>query len=179
MTKTTSRAPRSGRRADEVRRPARATRRPEHANESFLPAIRPKYTVAGEDEGHRRTLKSADRKKGDPPTRAEGPVTGRTRSFRVDQRPSPDTDFEMLSLDQAAAIFWPNGPLTVASLRTAVRDGILDVAEIAGKVLTNRAALARMCVCRPRRSPGTTPEPAPEAPPSPSDRELLRAFKPE
>ncbi|MBI5131506.1 MAG: hypothetical protein HZA66_18875 [Rhodopseudomonas palustris] len=179
MTKTTTPAPRSDRRADRVRRPARATRRPEHANESFLAAIRPKDTVAVEDEGRRRTLQSADRKNGDLPTRAEQPVTSRTRRFRVDQRPSPDTDLEMLSLDQAAAIFWPNGPLTVASLRTAVRDGILDVAEIAGKVLTNRAALARMCVCRPRRSPATTPEPASEAPQRPSDRELLRAFKPE
>lgn len=76
---------------------------------------------------------------------------------------------------------WPDGFLSVASLRTAVRDGILEVAEIAGKVLTNKAALERMSICRPRRghvADVPTVEPT-AAPHRLSDREILRSFKPD
>jgi hypothetical protein len=50
-------------------------------------------------------------------------------------------------LPEAAALMWPNGPLTVSSLRTAVRDGQLQVVVVAGKILTNRAALRKMGTC--------------------------------
>jgi hypothetical protein len=51
---------------------------------------------------------------------------------------------------EAASLLWPDGPLTATSLRTAARDGLLDVAEVAGKLLTTKAALKRMSACRPR-----------------------------
>jgi ATP-dependent Zn protease len=53
---------------------------------------------------------------------------------RIDQRPHPDqwSDDELLSLPEAAALFWPDGPLTTASLHTAPRDGQLAVAKSAG-----------------------------------------------
>jgi hypothetical protein len=48
--------------------------------------------------------------------------------------PSQWSDTELMSLYEAAALFWPEGPLTVTSLRTAVRDGQLAIAEIAGNL---------------------------------------------
>src|SRR5690242_8592371 len=79
---------------------------------------------------------------------------------RIQRRPDPAewADDELLTLAEAAALFWPEGPLTTTSLRTAERDGILEVAEIAGKLLTTKVAIKRMAVCRPR---GTS---IPEAP---------------
>jgi hypothetical protein len=68
---------------------------------------------------------------------------------RVAKRPSPDewqVD-ELLTLPEAAALFWPDGPLTTTSLRTAVRDRQLEVAVIAGKFLTTKAAIRRMSTC--------------------------------
>ncbi|MBR1133291.1 hypothetical protein [Bradyrhizobium iriomotense] len=54
---------------------------------------------------------------------------------------SPD---EVLTLGEAAALFWPRGPIREASLRTARRDGQLAVARIAGKLLTTRRAVEDM-----------------------------------
>ena len=54
-----------------------------------------------------------------------------------------------MTLAEAVELFWPEGPLTLASLRTAVRDGRLPVAVIAGKHLTTKAAVRSMSVCRP------------------------------
>ena len=97
---------------------------------------------------------------------------------RVRERHHPDQwgDSEMLTLPEAAALFWPAGPLTATSLRTAVRDRRLDIAEIAGKILTNKAAILKMCVCEPRGSsgPATAAEPKPVSRRRPSDRELLQ-----
>jgi hypothetical protein len=93
---------------------------------------------------------------------------------RVRARPDPDQwgENELMTLAEAAALFWPGGLLTTTSLRTAVRDRRLDVAEIAGKILTNKQAIERMCVCGPR---GGTDQPPPgPAAKAPSDRELLR-----
>lgn len=74
-----------------------------------------------------------------------------------------------MSLPEAAALFFPAGPLTTTSLRTARATGKLDVVEIAGKHLTTKAAIARMSVCRsvaqvperdvvPVRAPATVAE---------------------
>jgi hypothetical protein len=53
---------------------------------------------------------------------------------RVENRPDPSEwpDDELMTLPEAAALFWPNRPLTTTSLRTAVRDRRLEIAEIAG-----------------------------------------------
>ncbi|WP_298885635.1 hypothetical protein [uncultured Bradyrhizobium sp.] len=68
---------------------------------------------------------------------------------RVCARPDPAqwSDDELLTLSEAAALFWPMGPLTCTSLRTAVRDGKLEVAEIAGKLLTSKTSIAKMSRC--------------------------------
>lgn len=76
-----------------------------------------------------------------------------TMPERVRRRPNPEdwADDELMTLAEASALFWPDGPLTKTSLRTAVRDQLLEVAEIAGKLLTNKQAIGRMSECRPRR----------------------------
>jgi hypothetical protein len=57
---------------------------------------------------------------------------------------------EILSLAEAACLYWPHGPLTTKSLRTAARDGSLAVTWIAGKVFTSPQAIAEMT--KPSRS---------------------------
>lgn len=85
------------------------------------------------------------------------------RPLRVERRPDPRewADDELITLPEAAALFWPEGPLTTTSLRTAVRDRMLEVAEIAGKILTTKAAIGRMSSCRLRGRPDS-----PDIPPS-------------
>jgi hypothetical protein len=77
---------------------------------------------------------------------------------RVALRPDPVqwSDAELMTLQEAAVLFWPLGPLTTTSLRTAVRDGKLEIAEIAGKLLTNKISIAKMSICSVR-------QPAPSA----------------
>lgn len=81
---------------------------------------------------------------------------------RVALRPDPAqwSADELMTLQEAASLFWPMGPLTTTSLRTAVRDHQLEVAEIAGKILTNKDSIQKMCRCSSRTKPGT-PDAAP------------------
>ncbi|WP_306222336.1 hypothetical protein [Bosea beijingensis] len=92
---------------------------------------------------------------------------------RVQARPDPsawDMD-ELMSLPEAAALFWPAGPLSTHSLRVAVRDGALPVTIVAGKILTTRRSVLSLSVCRPIPGKATpreaTAEPA--RPPSAFD----------
>lgn len=69
---------------------------------------------------------------------------------RIASRPNPEDwkEDELLTLPEAAALLWPEGPLTTHSLRVAVRDGVLAVAVVAGRHLTTRKAIAEMGTCR-------------------------------
>ena len=73
---------------------------------------------------------------------------------RVLARPNPEDwrEEELMTHPEAAALFWPDGPLTIHSLRVAVRDGALAVAVVAGRYLTNRKAITEMGVCQPLAS---------------------------
>ncbi len=73
----------------------------------------------------------------------------RRRGDRVAARPDPAQwrDDELMTLDEAARLYWPDGLLTVKSLRTEVSNGHLAVARIAGKLFTSPAAIKRMTVC--------------------------------
>lgn len=75
--------------------------------------------------------------------------------MRILARPNPDLwgEDELLTLPEAAALFWPQGPLTTRSLRTAVRDGQLGTVTVAGKMLTTKRQLARMAECQNRTPP--------------------------
>jgi hypothetical protein len=76
---------------------------------------------------------------------------------RVAQRPDPRawSDSELMNLAEAAALFFPDGVLTTASLRTAAKRGQLDIVEVARKHLTCKAAIARMSVCKPQKRHAT------------------------
>jgi hypothetical protein len=62
--------------------------------------------------------------------------------------PAQWADDELLTLVEAASLFWPAGPLTTTSLRNAIRRGQLAYVAIAGKFLTTKTAIAEMSVCR-------------------------------
>src|SRR5437764_515325 len=51
------------------------------------------------------------------------------------------------TLKEAIERFFPGGQLTVRSLRTEIRKGHLQVAEVAGKFLVTEAAIAQMLEC--------------------------------
>lgn len=61
---------------------------------------------------------------------------------RVLERPNPSdwADDELLTLPEAAELFWPRGPLKTASLRTAARDGQLAI-------VVTRARRSRKSFC--------------------------------
>lgn len=65
---------------------------------------------------------------------------------RIAARPRPDQwgGDELLTLAEAAALLWPDGPLTASSLRTAYRAGQLETTMIARKILTTKDSLRRM-----------------------------------
>ena len=79
-------------------------------------------------------------------------VGRRRRGDRVAARPAPPQwrDDELMTLDEAIRLYWPDGLLSVKSLRTEVKSGKLAVARIAGKLFTSPAAVKRMTVCVPR-----------------------------
>ena len=61
-------------------------------------------------------------------------MTRLTPLARVERRPSPTDwpDDEPMTLKEIIAVFYPDGPLTVASLRTAIAAGRLTPAIVAG-----------------------------------------------
>lgn len=73
---------------------------------------------------------------------------------RVAVRPDPAQwdDDELLTFVEAAALLWPDGPLTASSLRTAYRAGALEVTVIARKLLTTKRALAAMAAAARRHN---------------------------
>lgn len=92
------------------------------------------------------------------------PLDRTMKEDRIKERPDPGSwgMDELMTLAEAARLFWPKGPLTANSLRIAVRDGVLPATTIAGKLLTTRRAIAEMSVCR---AAGTKPA---EKPPTPA-----------
>jgi hypothetical protein len=70
----------------------------------------------------------------------------RDRLIRVRGRPRPElwNDDEPMTLAEAVAVFFPNGPLTLSSLRTAVCAGQLAVVRVAGKDLTTPKAVKQL-----------------------------------
>lgn len=81
-----------------------------------------------------------------PPYAGEAASPRRRMPPRVAARPRPEewTDDELLTLPEAAALFWPDGPITTNTLRTAGRDGTLAITKVAGKFFTTSMAIRRM-----------------------------------
>jgi hypothetical protein len=69
-----------------------------------------------------------------------------TKPRRIAARPDPSqwSDDELMTFQEAAALFWPQGPLTASSLRTAYRAGELEVVLIARKLLVTKRGLASL-----------------------------------
>ena len=99
-------------------------------------------------------------------------------SERVLERPHvADWDLdELLTLPEAAFLFWPKGPITTATLRTAVRKRELGVAVIASRFFTTRRAIEAMSIPSVRKvapkkvaavSPAVLEPPPSPAPPAP------------
>jgi len=65
---------------------------------------------------------------------------------RVAERPRVEDwkEDELLTLPEAVALFWPRGPLTVTSLRTAGHEGSLEITVVAGKHFVTPAAIRSM-----------------------------------
>jgi hypothetical protein len=78
-------------------------------------------------------------------TKDEGPVRPKLPT-RIAERPRPEDwdDDELLTLAEAASLFWPRGPLTASSLRTAYRNGELAVVQIARKLFTTKDSIREM-----------------------------------
>lgn len=49
-----------------------------------------------------------------------------------------------MTLAEAARLFWPGGPITVTTLRTAVRQGDLEVVVLARKLFVTPAGIRAM-----------------------------------
>ncbi len=71
---------------------------------------------------------------------------------RVERRPDPHqwSEDELLALHEAVYLLWPQGPVTVSSLRTAIAKGELVYAKVAGQIFTTRAALSALAACEKR-----------------------------
>lgn len=90
-----------------------------------------------------------DSRAGDRLPRAGTPAKRSARvPPRIADRPHVEewTDDELLTLPEAAALFWPAGPITTNTLRTATRDGTLAITRVAGKFFTTPMAIRRMGV---------------------------------
>ena len=76
----------------------------------------------------------------------------------VDPLPVPLTTVEPhYTLGQAAAKFFPHGPLTAASLRNEIKKGRLQATMPAGKLLVTETAIAEMlALCRVKNRPACT-----------------------
>jgi hypothetical protein len=69
-----------------------------------------------------------------------------TRPRRIAARPDPKDwgDDELLTFAEAAALIWPDGPISASTLRTAYRSGLLETVLLARKLMTTKRALSEM-----------------------------------
>lgn len=96
--------------------------------------------------------------------------SSRPRPPRVEERPDPQQwkADELMTLDEAAALFFPSGVLRTAGLRRAYHTGKLAVAVLSRKHLTTRSAMEAMA----RDNVRTILPPSPPAPLEPARRAL-------
>jgi hypothetical protein len=79
----------------------------------------------------------------------------RDRLFRVKRRPNPENwgPDEPMTLIEAVAVFFPDGPLTLSSFRTEIAAERLEVARVAGKDLITPRAIRKMITPCPAAKP--------------------------
>jgi hypothetical protein len=68
---------------------------------------------------------------------------------RVAARPDPDAwgDDELMTLAEAAALFWPQGPISERTLRCAIRDSRLPISKVARRFFVTKIALRELSKC--------------------------------
>jgi len=93
------------------------------------------------------------------------PVRDKLARARLRPDPAQWGDDEAMTLIEAIFVFFPQGPLTLCSLRTAISKGQLEFARVAGKDLTTPAAIRKLLkpcrAAKPNRPAfGTDPTPA-------------------
>jgi len=73
---------------------------------------------------------------------------------RIAARPDPKDwdDEELLTFSEAAALLWPQGPITASTLRTAYRAGQLTTVMLARKLMTTKAHLRAMTANASRKA---------------------------
>lgn len=88
-------------------------------------------------------------------------MTARDPLARVAAKPRPEDwrDDDAMTLAEAVAVFYPQGPLTVSSLRTEIRKGRLLAAEVAGRLYVTPARLKGLF--EPRTDPWLVDQKAP------------------
>jgi hypothetical protein len=77
---------------------------------------------------------------------------------------------DLITLPEAVALRWPDGPLTVKSLRNAIAKGRLGHVRIARKLFTTLDSLDEMCRCV--TTAPAPPDPPPDAPAAPAPTEV-------
>ncbi|WFU41445.1 hypothetical protein QA640_02630 [Bradyrhizobium sp. CB82] len=117
----------------------------------------------------------------EPRIRVDGPPRDVVPE-RVRLRPlvSDWSEHELITLPEVVALFWPGGggPVTLTTIRTAVRDGDLDIVPIAGKFFTTKAAVIRMATPRPHPAPTSATMPPPSPPPADAPAPVVPAIDP-
>jgi hypothetical protein len=95
---------------------------------------------------------------------------------RVMARPEPSQwqETELMSLPEAAALFWPDGLLSVANLRKLVASRRLAHVRLTRKVLTSKASIIRMSECALDPVDSCASEPPAPVTPCLDERERLR-----
>jgi hypothetical protein len=80
---------------------------------------------------------------------------------RVVERNDPQAwaEDDLLTMAEAAMLFWPRGPLRAASLRNAAKNGQLAIVIIAGKMMTTKKALKNMANCTAAKRHEVAPGP--------------------
>lgn len=80
---------------------------------------------------------------------------------RVAAKPRPEDwrDDDAMTLAEAVAVFYPQGPLTVSSLRTEIRKGRLLAVQVAGRLYVTPARLKGLF--EPRADPWHVDQKAP------------------
>ena len=93
-------------------------------------------------------------------------MTPKSKPARIRARPEPRlwSDLDILNVEEAAALWWPDGPLSAKSLRNAIRAGRLGCVRIAGKLFVTPAAIREMCRCRCETPPDAAPTPTAASP---------------
>jgi len=81
----------------------------------------------------------------------ESPDFTHAVSQRVANRPNPKDwgEDELMTLPEAVSLMWPDGVITVSTLRTAIRDGLLPHVRVGRRMFVTKRGLADLG--RPKR----------------------------